>query len=450
MSQQTVLVTADALRADHLSHYGYGRNTLPALDELVSEGTLYESAFANGSSTKSSIPSFLTSRFDGEDRLESGPTVFTPLQEAGVTTGALHSNVLLSHEFESVHGCDTYRDFEEQNDEIREQWNSDLTLVPYRRIHQFVKSSVDGSAVPDCVTDLYYRLLPGSSHHHMIPYVDAETVTDAALEWVRERGNEDFFLWVHYMEPHRPCGVSSDLAFVDTPVSDDRIRELMAKAGSRPDELSPEERDLVVDLYDSDIKDLSQSIDTLIRGLAEMGIWEDLSVLFSADHGEEFSEHGAYFHRNHPYDEIIHVPLVVRSPSFESGTSDELRQLIDLGPTVLDLHGIESPDSFQGESLMSRSTGRDYVVSNSCIGTTSVGIRTEKWKFIVDENGEEELYDLVGDPGERESLTDQYPDTCAQLRKLVPSSLQSFEFSNVEREVDEHTAKRLENLGYMT
>ena len=110
MSMKTVLLTVDALRADHLSQYGYERETMPAVDRLVSSGTRFDSAFANGTNTGVSLPSLLTSQYFGVDAIEQGPNVATAIGTE-VTTAGFHSNTLFSSRIDSVTGFDYYEDY---------------------------------------------------------------------------------------------------------------------------------------------------------------------------------------------------------------------------------------------------------------------------------------------------------------------------------------------------
>jgi glucan phosphoethanolaminetransferase (alkaline phosphatase superfamily) len=100
----TVLITADALRADHLGQYGYQRNTMPVLDRLLDEGTLFETAYTNGAHIQLSIPSILTGQYNGVSQLQSGHTIPSVLSDSDVTTAGIHSNSVIRNDFGRIPG----------------------------------------------------------------------------------------------------------------------------------------------------------------------------------------------------------------------------------------------------------------------------------------------------------------------------------------------------------
>lgn len=110
---KTVLVTVDALRPDHLSQYGYKRETTPAVDRLLEDGTKFDAAFANGTNTGVSLPSILTSRYFGADPARNGPNLVSVISQEEVSTAGFHSNTLFSNTVDSVAGFDYYRDYQE-------------------------------------------------------------------------------------------------------------------------------------------------------------------------------------------------------------------------------------------------------------------------------------------------------------------------------------------------
>jgi len=156
-------------------------------------------------------------------------------------------------------------------------------------------------------------------------------------------------------------------------------------------------------------------------------------VVITADHGEEFLDHGRLGHHPRLYDELLHVPFLVWLPP---GARDELDapasgrvsgqvSLLDLAPTVTDLLGIDPAPRFGGRSVL-RESGHPVVseVSNPH-GVLKVderfrrrSVRSEGWKLVVGPDGEE-LYDLEADPDELEDLREARPDRAAELRTTL-------------------------------
>jgi arylsulfatase A-like enzyme len=352
----TILITVDSLRADHLGQYGYERDTMPALGRLTDAGTTFENGFSNAPYTRISIPSFQTSRFLAYDEIDDRPTIASILGDRGVKTAAVGTQTgvgLVDGDFDFEENLDLGRD------EYYDEANSDRPLGE-RVVHHIDRAAARVGPVLrrieplyQAADDAYRRLFPTPDFQHL-GYTSAAEVTDTAVSWLESNRDEDFFLWIHYMEAHRPYGVhDDDPAYLDAPVETDRIRELMKRAGIDPDAITESEHRLLKDLYDSDLRYCSRHLDRLFDSLVDLGLWDDANLLFSSDHGEEFAEHGNYFHRNYPYDELIHVPLVVKHGDRESPDRiADQRQLLDLAPTICRFHGIDPTEfDLEGEPL---------------------------------------------------------------------------------------------------
>lgn len=121
----------------------------------------------------------------------------------------------------------------------------------------------------------------------------------------------------------------------------------------------------------------------MFDALRDEGAWSDTAVIFSSDHGEEFGEHGRFFHRNYPYDELIHVPLMVKTPESTPAGVGERRVLLDLAPTIRSLHGIGTDEGdFHGRPLFGGDE-RTVLSLGQPIGCASaVAVRTGRWKYV--------------------------------------------------------------------
>jgi len=451
---RTVLVTVDAVRPDHLAQYGYDRDTMPALDRVLDGGTHFEDAFANGPHSGVSIPSFLTSQYRGREALANGPSVATALSEAGVTTAGFHSNTMLANEVESVAGFDRFEDFDvgadEDDHERLERSLSDRLFDALTR----VAAPVVGNWGP--AKRLYERFASESQQFSFQAYVDAETVTDEVTAWLADHADDDFFCWVHYMDPHRPYGVDpGDPAFVDDTVDDEEIRELMIRAGNHPEEITRFERERLIDLYDSDLRYTSEHLDRLFDAVTDHCGFDETLVAVTADHGEEFREHGHFFHRNRPYDELLGVPLAVSHPEQDRERVRKQRELLDLAPTVCEFHDVSVPDAFEGRSLYA-GAHRRVVASGALASQRPVAaVRTGAWKYI--QTGSEaggtdvdrELYDLDNDAAERSNVARTETGLADSLQELIPEELLVADGEMAPGEASGATRERLEQLGYL-
>jgi arylsulfatase A-like enzyme len=438
---QTLLITADALRADHLGQYGYDRDTMPALDRLVERGQLYENAYANAAHTQLSVPSFLCSRYNALEAVKEGPTVASELQNEGIATAGFHSNLVLSEDIGTVTGFDTYRDYYKNGvtddaDAGRARTATEPVRAGLRSAGERALKTLRGLLGPylghiKAVRELYETIEPDRFFFEPTLYTHAEEVTDDVIEWVDAHADEPFFCWIHYMEPHRPYGYSpGNPMYHAEDLSEQAIFDLMAKAGSSPESVTESERRTMKNLYDSDIRYLSSQLRRLFDSL---------------------ESHGLYYHRNRPYEELVRVPLIAKHPGNNRRTVKTPRPLLDVAPTILDRHDVAAPDSFLGQLL--DADGQRSIVATSYREELSIGVRNVEtpWKYISTESGSEELYDLRDDPDERTDLSGTNSDVSRRLHRQIPESVYpiSADAENVGAEASEEVKENLSDLGYM-
>jgi hypothetical protein len=478
----TLVVTLDAVRRDHLGQYGYRRDTFPAADRLLeaeaeagagagaggdidtdadADGAgvgpgvslQFDQAVVNGTYTGISLPSILTSRHLGDEAVRTGPTVASALPDE-VATCAIHSNTFFASKFDDVYGFDVYEDFFGQADHDEDIPTANKLA---RRVFDTVRPRLKRLGLFEAARRVQEAVLPPSLIHEVAIFESAATTTDRAIEFLNGLDDgTDFFAWVHYMDPHRPYAINADPPAYAPDLSRQEIIDLMAQAGVDPDGVDPDQRDLLVDLYDSAIRYTSDHVARLFDHLEATDAWEDTAVILTADHGEEFGEHGMYFHRNRPYDELLRVPLFCRLPPGVDGTDglpttvSDSRELLDVAPTVCRLHGVDPPESFLGTDLREAADRRPLTTGSFRDDDPVAAARWDGWKYIaIGERGE--LYDLTADPGERADLAADRPDRCRAYREAIPPRLLADGDDDVPDadDVDADTRKRLENLGYL-
>ncbi|AKU07578.1 MULTISPECIES: sulfatase [Haloferax] len=444
----TVLITVDALRAGHVGQYGYQRDTLPVLDRLLDDdSTLFTAAFANGTNTGISVPSLLTSRYRGDEHARDGPNIASPLPDE-VSTAGIHSNTYFASRVPRPADFDHFDDFGIMDSEDSGSPSAAHRL--FRRTMDLVRPTVESLGIRPLAERIQEAVFPASLIMEQTVYENAEKTTDRALEWL-DGVDGDFFLWVHYMDPHRPYGIDLEDPAYAEPADESEIRRLMSKAGIHPEDVTEAERRRIVDLYDSDIRYTSDHIDRFLDGLQSLGRYDETDIILTADHGEEFADHGNYYHRNRPYDELTHVPLVVKSDRGDGGVVDDQRELLDLAPTVARNHGVEPPSAFRGTDLFEGGPRRVVSTGSFSDAGPVVGVREDGWKYIAVDGEEDELYDLRADPKERENVAADHPDRCASFRSEIPPHLLRETTEGVPEadDVSEDVQKRLEELGYM-
>jgi arylsulfatase len=339
-----VLIVIDALRADHLGAYGYARPTSPSLDALAAEGVLFQEAIAPAPWTLPAMASILTSSYTGQHGVaEKGDVLSRDLDDlasllrgAGYVTAAFTTNPWLKRAFGFDDGFDPYYDLDRLGLErhllgVRLR-NMALRLM--RRIR------LDPELVPE-----------------------AEDLTGRALRWLRGNSGRPFFLYLHYMDVHAPYDpvapyhgrICRGHRF-DEP---DHLLESRFRSGRHAGDAAVLEH--VVELYDEDILATDAAIGRLVSGMAAAGLLATTHLILTADHGEEFYDHGGTTHGRSLYQELIRVPLIVR-PARAGGRGAEGRpgagrvvpdrvSTLDVLPTVLDLAGAPRAARIEGISL---------------------------------------------------------------------------------------------------
>ncbi|AQL41259.1 sulfatase [Halorientalis sp. IM1011] len=453
MAQNVVLVTVDSLRADHVGCYGYDRDTTPELDAIAEDGHRFSAAFTHACATRPSFPAIMTSShplmYGGFERLSEERTLVSEvLSRQGYATGGFHSNLYLSAEFGYDRGFDTLYD-------------SRADPSPMTRLRQAVKDNLDSDGL---VYRILEKLYQGTERAAGVDvgsyYVSAEDITDRALEWVDAQGDRPTFLWVHYMDPHHPYSPPEEHQMFSDISRREGVR-LRPKMMENDEDITEEELQTLIDLYDGEIRYTDAQIGRLLSTLEDE--WDDWTAIVTADHGEEFRDHGEFFHQNRFYDEVMHVPLIVYDGD-SSGTHDEMVGLMDVAPTAATLAGVETlPENFYGYPLDPLLDGRSEDWEREGVlgswydvptGTERFAYRTTDWKYIRDYvHDNEELYDLQADPDEQSNLLDDdpEPDVLDEMRRVVDDLEEDIEATDTEVEsveMDDEIKERLRNLGY--
>ncbi|HUG54149.1 MAG TPA: sulfatase-like hydrolase/transferase [Vicinamibacteria bacterium] len=294
----------------------------------------------------------------------------------------------------------------------------------------------------------------------------AQRTTDAALAFIdREAASAvPFFLLAHYFDAHLPYDPPLPFRerFADPA---DRAGKDPALATQRPSfrgDGAPLEARLVrrlEKLYDGEVGYLDQEVGRLLAGLTGRRLDGNTVVVVTADHGEEFLEHGGFEHGHTLYDEQLHVPLLVRAPGLGRPASSvpTVVRLIDVAPTLCALAGVTAPESFAGQSLVSqlqRGPGPDrpLIAQATMWGDQGEAMRARGLKLIrYRSSSRVELYDVGADPGERRDLSAEWPEKrSAMLRELFVA----LEAGTVRRPegraaLTEEQRERLRALGYL-
>lgn len=322
-SKNVALLSVDALRADHVSCYGYSRPTTPNLDDLAVENTRFENAWSASSHTREAVPSLLTGRYpldavDGGYRLTATP-VSAVLRETGFATSGFHSNPYISRAYGFDEGFDEFDD--------------DLHLGRHRLVA------------------LAQRAWDKLRNRH---YARADVINKRALHWLDGLDDEQpFFLWNHYMDVHGPYEPPKEYRrlFRDDSISTREAQRLYKRAISEPESVASDERQTLVDLYDAEIRYLDDLIGEFVEELRARNLLDKTLIVITADHGDAFGEHGYYEHPRYLHEELTRIPLLVVDAEASARTVDTPVSAVDVAPTLLDAAGI-SGRQLDGRSLL--------------------------------------------------------------------------------------------------
>lgn len=448
-----ILLTIDTLRADVLNCYGYHTPLTPNLDRLAAAGIRFEQAITGGSWTQAAFPVLMTSSYAGMyggclGRLApERPSPVETLAAHGYTTGAFSTNPHLSR----ATGYD--RGFHHFNDLIPTEVDPRL-----RRI-KGGQHLLRNPLIHSVLRPLGYNLRPARL------YCSAADVTDQLCGWLGQVEGP-FFAWAHFMDLHWPYHR------VETLTQPTQIAQawqdlaiMHGRSNFNGKTITAAERDHFVALYEQSLQYVDSQIGRLLSQLETLGYDANTVIIAVSDHGEEFLDHGRWGHwESNLFDEILRVPLIIRMPNPPQGQVIQRQvRLLDLMPTILDLCGCSLPSGLMGVSLVPLWTNPngDYA-GGAAISEMRrdpwhrVAVRTEALKYIWDSKrpDQPELYDLRADPGEKQSVTECFPQEVRQLQAQVDAHLRRVAETErgaaaSEPEFDEEVERRLRDLGYI-
>ncbi len=429
-----VFIVVDALRADHLSAYGYHLKTSPHIDKLAAEGTRFEQAYCVIPLTGPSVTSMFTSRFPQEH-------------------GARINGVAVAPDSKWMFLPQILKRFGYANAAFVSGWPLTSRLTQFNRWFEVYDETLSRS----------YQLFSSSRF--------AEDVTPPAVAWLRQNKKSPFFLFIHYFDPHRPYHLREQFA---SPPPSGHLQ-------TAPEWRDREMRERIRK-YNSEIGYADHHIGKLLGTLDELGLRDSTLVVFTADHGESLGQHGYVGHGRHLYEDIVRVPLIVRYPGFAPAGKviQERVSAIDLTPTLLDLtirrqSQEKVPTTFAGLSLAAAIQNGEAIPERPIRYVTFAGKKgyapkwlswmwvgddrwplrlgklegTEKWVWSP-RNKRLRIYDVAEDPLE---LAPQVLKPKESVYKRGTQTLKrwfdSTDLEEGETKMTERDAEILRSLGYV-
>ena len=418
----------DTLRADHLGCYGRDPSPSPEIDRFARDAVLFEDVSAQSGWTKPATASIMSSQWPWRHKVQDFadqvpatlPWLPQILKAGGYRTAAVVTNNLAGPDFGFARGYDSFQ-----------------------------------------------MLAKGTS----------EEAHRQALQWLEKRpAGQPFFLYVHTIDPHSPYMHSARYAGktrAEAEPLDTEPRRLSDQAainrlrGESDRDLQPRVNQLLVD-YDHEISNNDHNFGLLMAWLKQHHLYDSSLIVVVSDHGEEFLEHGHVGHLSTLYQELLHVPLLIKFPGQLQGGQRVAQtwQQIDIAPSILRACGLAQPPEFQGRpfvpgapppaerpSLFSVQAGRAILPSQhqgeNPIYTSARGIRQGQWVYqrvvacAAGRMEPEELYDLDNDPAQQHNLAPSDVGRSLDLSLLLEPL---FEYHVQPLPKDEKTSRKLMEL----
>ncbi len=431
-----ILIIIDTLRADHLGCYGYKKSTSPHMDALAKEGFLFKNCYTQASWTKPSTASILTSLYppihqtisDGSALPDEIVTLAEILKKQGYLTYGYTANPNLKTIFNFDQGFDFYDDYLMRDKLYCAAMRNFLFNFPlFKMVIKKTFSFRDRDNI--------------------------KLANDRIIPWLEEYKGNNFFMYLHYMDPHDPYSPPGPYDKMFSYVKDD----INSKN---------------ISLYDGEIRFADEYIGRLFEKLKALGVYDKTLIVITSDHGEAFGDHNDQIHGHTVYNELLKVPLIIKYPSSKKPNMKIKKQVqsIDILPSILDILNITYKGHLSGASLsaLMENNGNDdfgeYIyVSNNYYGiyVLEALVKNNHWKYIyteksslrnIKEVGHEELYNLIKDPLELNNIIKQHPEILKTMQKKLDfykEDCKKKAISPYQVELDDETIRNLESLGYL-
>ncbi len=339
-----LLISVDALRADHLGSYGYARPTTPHIDALARDAVVFEHAYAATPHTSYSVTSLMTGKY------------MRPLLLQGIAQDS-------------------------------DTWAALFRTYGYRT------AAFYPPAVFFIDPDRFQSFRDGflGFEYRWVEFAEGQRRVDQVTRYLSQApGDKPLFTWVHLFAPHEPYENHPEYPFG--------------------------ERD--IDRYDSEVRFADETVGAIVAAFRAQR--PSSVVIITADHGEEFGEHGGHYHGTSVYEEQVHVPLLLSAPgTLNARRIQEPVQTIDLLPTLLTALDIPKPPRMRGRDLGSLLAGKRAEGGGLALA------ETDEQTLLADgalrllcarKLGACKLFDLNRDPGEERDVSADFPKRFEELR----------------------------------
>lgn len=385
IARNAIIIMIDTLRADHTRCYGAQNIKTPVLDRLAEEGAMFERFSAVEDWTKPSCATMLTGLYPNTHKAQTESAVLSSsvkmvseeLKNRGFTTGAFIANGYVSGKFGFKRGWDYYENY------IREKKPT-----------------------------------------------EAENVFNKSADWINKVRDKRFFAYIHTIDPHVPYAPPDDfIKLYDSKPYSGPIKPRMShiqleeiKKGNL--KVSERDKQRVLALYKGEISYHDKYLGSFMQKMADLGLLEDTLLIITADHGEEFWEHGSVGHGHSIFQELVHVPFIL----FWKGTLPTGNKIADnhdhgvIVSTMFDAMGLDFPDYLEGASILPKAMGQDETYPHAGFSTHQgerMGVWSGNMKLQMNGPLKTYLYDMDKDPACKNNVYKNHPTALRYMRSLL-------------------------------
>ncbi len=443
--KHVILLTIDTLRADFVSCYNAQNSRTPNIDSVAEDGIRFENAMVTSPWT---LPSF-ASLFTGlspdvhmttkvNHRLpDSLTTIAEVMKNNGYLTASIGLNKVLTENYGTQQG--------------------------FRQRCFYPKSSRGESYAAELLRQLFSRRFAEKA--------TTTDLTDHTIDWLQTHKENDFFLWLHYYDPHLPY--SPPQKYLPSLKLDQNIGNALdedERISIRSGTLVPDavEREWIRQLYIGEVHYVDDNIGRIVQALRDLGIYDDCLLIVLSDHGEEFWEHQGFAHGHTLYQELLHVPFIIKLPgySYAQKTVQERVSLESIMPTLVELCELETQTDLLKPSLASTwQTGKSRANDDIIFATGMLfyeeqrAVLFDDFKYIQYMISDKELaYDLAIDPFEEQSVAERQEKKTELAKKILQGHQQVAKGLRQQlglgdessiRTLDKETLEILKSIGYL-
>ncbi len=494
-----IVVLLDTLRADHLSSYGHGRDTSPAINRLAEEGVLFEQAVSPAAWTPPSHASLFTGTFPSRHKVDRSNLVLPQelhplpqvLQRHGYRTYGVSSNYWLSRETSFDRGFDRFV----HSWQVVQAGGTNAPLARQDRKHALDLQRLEQAAEEGgfsrwyggLVNSFYEKATQKLRKKWNLWDDGAWRVNWQVRQWLNEWSSSEapVFAFLHYMEPHIRYAAPGRYRHLHLPkgvtgAQAERVNQDPWKFLTGRTEMTEDDFDVLSRLYDGEISYVDTRVGQLVDMLKAAHLLDDTLLVVTSDHGENLGDHGFMDHCYCLYDSLLHVPLIARGPEGFSGGKRVSGQVQsnEIFATALDLAGVPDEDPARSQiqtegTLFPETAGGPEHAAFAEYGEPQPPlevlrrrfpdfegrnfdrslrmVRQQGWKYIQATDGSEELYDLAADPGETQNQVETETARADGLKAQLEARFGPMEAAASQEglDLDADTLKKLEQMGYL-